>query len=670
MISVEHLGRIASAVPARGIAAAVLLAIAATAAGALLRRGPELRHRTWPGVAAVALAMVWVLASPLLPETADAWIPVAVLVTGLAAATIEPGSRPFSEESMRVLRWTAVVVSAVAAAMILFRLGSYSGSLMTWEPETVDGFHRAFRGHTPWWIFAGQRLGWGYGLLSTSWDSLLYGSATYILLSTVAVSTLTLRLPAAVFALAALPVFYLLGRRAGGRVAGLLTVVVAALQPTLIFYGRYGVDVSATFLAVALSILACAVIADGKSVRSWFGVPAAAAVALATFGYSPGRPIALMLTGLTVALVVLHPARRERRRIVALSVFLISLLGLAALQTALGSVGRFLDVRGEQILTLSPSFQKRFSGLEATEQDRGGTGELARSLLRTTLPEAAAVIGRPFSSLPTSATVVHEDPPLAPFFFAPLLPFLGWGLVTSIRRWGEACHALLLGTALSATLPILFTTRADAPRMVLLTIPFAVWIALGLRDAGAVARDCGLDRRLLAAAGVSLVILAVLRDVALLYPAPDALAASRATVLRQIRVEQGRVVLGVSRGSLLAGELALAEMAGRPVAEPARLKFVPARLLRYADDGWPSPAAVAELSDLARNGVLLLAPQDRLEPLVEPLQDFGATVTPVGSGPGGLWRVSFVDRRDARSPETTGGASESGRRGVPPGEVS
>jgi len=645
MISVEHLGQIASGFPSRGIAAFMLLALAAVTAVAMVRRGSELRHRIWPGIAAIAVAMVWVLASPLIPETADAWIPVAVLVTGLAAAIIEPESRPFSEESIRVLRWTAVVVSAVAAAMILVRLGSYSGSLMTWEPETIDGFRRALRNHTPWWTFAGQRLGWGYGLLSTSWDSLLYGSAAYMLLSTVAVSAVSLRLPAAVFALAALPVLYLVGRRAGGRVVGLLTVVVAALQPTLILYGRYGVDVSATFLAVTLAILACTVIADGKSVRPWFGLLAAAAVALATFGYSPGRLVALMLTVLTVALVVLGPARRERRRIVALSIFLACLLGLAALQYSLGSLGRFVDVRGEQILTLSTSFQSRFSGGRAAANDTIGRAELARSMLKTTLPEAAAVVGRPFSSSPTSNTVVHQDPPLAPFFFAPLLPFLGWGLVTSIRRWKEGCHALLLATALSATLPILLTTRADAPRMSLLTIPIAVWIALGLRDAAAAARNCGLDRRLVSAAGLALVVLAVLRDVSLLYPAPDALAAARATVTRQIRVERGRVVLGVSRGSLLAGELALAEMAGRPVAEPARLRFVPASLLRYSDDGWPSPAAVRELVELARNGVLLLAPQDRLEPLVGPLRREGATVAPIGSGASGLWRVSFPDRR-------------------------
>ena len=645
MISAEHLGQIASAIPSRGIAAAVLLAIAAVTAVALIKRGSELRHRYWPGVAAVSVAMVWVLASPLLPETADAWIPVAVLVAGLAAAVLEAGSRPPSEESVRVIRWAALAASALAAAMILFRLGSYSGSLMAWEPETVEGFLRAYRDHTPWWSFAGQRLWWGYGLLSTSWDSLLYGSATYILLSSAAVSTLTLRLPAALFALAALPVFALLGRHAGGRAVGLLTVAVAALQPTFILYGRYGVDVSATFLAVTLSIVACTVIADGASVRPWFGVFAAVAVALATFGYSPGRLAALTLAGLTVALVLLRPGRRERGRILALATFLACLLGLAALQYAEGSLGRFLDARGEQILTLNSSFQKRFAERRVPEHSLGGRGELARGMLKTTLPEAAAVLGMSFSSRPTSHTVVHQDPPLAPFFFAPLLPFLGWGLVTSIRRWKEACHALLLGTALSATLPILLTTRADAHRMVLLTIPIAVWIALGLRDAAAVARDCGLGRRLLSAVGVLLVVLAALRDVSLMYPAPDALAAPRATIVRQIRVERGLVILGIAEGHRLAGEFALAEMAGRPVAEPARLSFVPASLLRRTDDGWPSETAVRELSDLARNGVLLLAPQDHFEPLVGPLRGEGATVAPVGSGPSGLWRVSFPDRR-------------------------
>jgi hypothetical protein len=404
------------------------------------------------------------------------------------------------------------------------------------------------------------------------------------------------------------------------------------------------VDVSATFLAVTLSIVACTVIADGASVRPWFGVFAAIAVALATFGYSPGRLAALTLAGLTVALVLLRPGRRERGRILALATFLACLLGLAALQYAQGSLGRFLDARGEQILTLNSSFQKRFAERRVPEHSRGGRGELARGMLKTTLPEAAAVLGLSFSSRPTSHTVVHQDPPLAPFFFAPLLPFLGWGLVTSIRRWKEACHALLLGTALSATLPILLTTRADTHRMVLLTIPIAVWIALGLRDAAAVARDCGLGRRLLSVAGVSLLVLGVLRDVSLLFPAPDVLAVPRATIVRQILLERGPVILGITEGHRLAGELALAEMAGRPVAEPARLSFVPASLLRRTDDGWPSETAVRELSDLARNGVLLLAPQDRFEPLVGPLRGEGATVAPVGSGPSGLWRVSFPDR--------------------------
>lgn len=641
MTFAEYLGQITSVIPSRETAAILLLAIAAKTATAMIKGGAELRHRYWPGVTAVSVAMIWVLVSPLIPETVDGWLPVAVLVAGLIATTHRPRSFPSSEGSIRVIRRVALGAAALATFMILFRLGAYSGSLMTWEPEVVEGFLQAFRDRTPWWTFATQRLSWGYGLVSTGWDSLLYGSATYFLFSCVGASTLTLRLPAAVFALATLPALALLGRQAGGRTVGLLTVAVAALQPTFILYGRYGVALSATVLPVTLAIVACVVIADGRSVRAPFGVVAAFSIALATYGYSTGRLAALTLVGLTVVLVFLSPARLNRRRILTVVTLLACLSGFAVLQRTQGSLRLFLDARGEQLLTMKRDFQvEHREGIESGE-GFGGRVERASRILKTTVPEGVAVLGRPFSSRPSSHTVVHQDPPLAPFYFAPLLPFLGWGLVTSIRKWKEACHTLLLGVALSSTLPILLTTRADAHRMLLVTIPVAVWIAMGLREAAAIARDCGLSRRYLAVAGVLLMALAVLRDVSLLYPEPHPIAALKPTVIDQIRTEDGLVILGIVDGHRLAGELSLAEMAGRPIAEPSRLRFIPTNLIRQPTAPTMSPVIVRRLSSMARHGTLLLAPQDRFEHLVKPLQDCGATVAPVGAGSNGLWRVSF-----------------------------
>ncbi len=103
MTFVESLGHISSLVPSRGIAAILLLSIAAKTAMTMIKGGEELRLRYWPGVSAVSVAMVWVLASPLVPETAEAWVSVAIIAAGLAATTCRPQDPGSSEESIEFL---------------------------------------------------------------------------------------------------------------------------------------------------------------------------------------------------------------------------------------------------------------------------------------------------------------------------------------------------------------------------------------------------------------------------------------------------------------------------------------------------------------------------------------------------------------------------------------
>ena len=88
-----------------------------------------------------------------------------------------------------------------------------------------------------------------------------------------------IRLPSIVFALATLPVYFLLGQKLFNRQAAILATTIAALSPMLVYLAGYGRSYSVMFFFLALSTLAM-LYATGSGRTRWWVVYAVSSAAV------------------------------------------------------------------------------------------------------------------------------------------------------------------------------------------------------------------------------------------------------------------------------------------------------------------------------------------------------------------------------------------------------
>jgi hypothetical protein len=243
---IHLLQRIASLVPTHEVMLVVLLATTLVTALYARIRVPDglKRHRLALGSVALGAATLLLAPNGVLPTPVIVGLLVAV-TAGFVAHTITEARQADDDAAEEAPRKgaLAVWVGVALAVLVLFLvadLGGYADALMVWEPESSMGLVEAHEANVPIHAFAAKRLLWDQGVVSAGHHSLLYGTGTYILWQLVGVSTTSLRLMSVLLAIACLPIAYMVGRETGSSRVATSAVVVMAINPIFIFYGRYG----------------------------------------------------------------------------------------------------------------------------------------------------------------------------------------------------------------------------------------------------------------------------------------------------------------------------------------------------------------------------------------------------------------------------------------------
>lgn len=377
-------------------------------------------------------------------------------------------------------------VTAAAAAFLFFRLGGYAGTLLTWEPSVVGGFEKGLRDGVSVWRWVAEAFLWDDGLLSAGHTSLLYGAPTYALFLTVGVGPATLRLAAVLAAVLSIPLAALVASRLIAPRAAVLAAVLVALSPPFLLYARYGTSLSGMLLSCWAAFGAVLLVLAAERPRVRHGLGAAAVLYVATLEYAPARLLVLYFLAFLVGDLLLRP-RGGRRAWGALGGLLAGVLAVLALQVAFGRQGAFLHARGEQFLDMvrHTDYLRDYLGhkvdpAKLTFSDRF---DVAKAMVRRTGPQLLDLLV-PKLSLPKAGESVRSDPPVLALYAAPLAPFVLWGLVLSLRAARRVpAHLLLLGWPVATSVPVLLTTRVDAHRMAIASIPLALWAVAGLLGA-------------------------------------------------------------------------------------------------------------------------------------------------------------------------------------------
>jgi len=493
MALIHLLQTIAGAVAVDRVMAILLLGCALATFVYGWRGAREQLRRSAGGLSAVMVFSTFLLLRPRAGAPLSVVLVVAVAVVILLTFDVrkperhqEQASKMGAASSLTPSLWLGAAV-ALLLVFLFADLGGYTGWLMVWEPSVIEGFAEAFYQGKNLPQYSLACLSWNFGLVSNSHLTLLYGVLTYGLWEVAGISPLTLRLAAALLAVACLAPAWYLARRLGRPKTAAFAVIVLTVNPALIFYGRYGVSLTGTLLGVAVAILCCALLVDKKTVRWWHGLVTGVTVFVATLGYSPGRTA--IVSALVVMAFLLFRDRREtsRQRWLA-AVLLLAVVAVAwTLEATHEKTRFFLGARGEQIVTImdEPVRIHRYLGREVAPKDLTlrDRAEIVGTVFRQRFPEMFKVWGYPFSSQVSVISVVQTDPPRLPLYPQALAVFVLWGVIATLRRPLAGLHPFLLTWAAAVCLPLLLTTRVDVHRLMMIIIPLSLWAGIGIHRA-------------------------------------------------------------------------------------------------------------------------------------------------------------------------------------------
>ncbi|HPW54286.1 MAG TPA: NPCBM/NEW2 domain-containing protein [Thermoanaerobaculaceae bacterium] len=536
----------------------------------------------------------------------------------------------------------------VLAVVMSYRLTSYSGTLLTWEPSVIEGFGTALRDRVSLPAFAAERLLWQEGLVSSSSDSLLFGVPVYALWLACGPSLWALRAVALVWALVAVVGAYLLAHELGGRWHGLTAAGILATNALLFCYGRNGVSLAATLAAVEFAAW-LVVRQAGPTPRSpWELALAGVCCAAATLGYSPARPVVVVLLGLVVAWAAWRWRPFTHRHAIGAAAFAGVVASMVACQAVGAHLGRFHHARGEQLLNIltHPDYTFEFLGyrLPGEKPTLAEGTSIALQVLRHTLPQYSEILtpGPRFEGLAEQA--VASDPPALPLLPAPLFPFAVLGLIQAARGWRRPGHSLALSWFAVGSVTVLLTTRADVHRMWLLVVPLTLWATQGLELCWrlVVATGWAASTRRLAAIG--LWILLSVTAVVYSFPFAPESPGIATVVTRELERIAGPVRFGGQFDHREQGAIELyllRRFVRDPRSSPPQL---PEELLESLAAGPPSRESLAKLRLEVRRATVVLGPAEAFSPAVGCLAAEGFPVAPAGEKEVRLWRLDRHER--------------------------
>jgi hypothetical protein len=607
---------------------ASLLALAcglARARGALARELPSL-------VFCVASALAfWSLATPL-HELAIGVAAVA-FVARVALAPRRGDDSSIRGGATKPAVLYLVLALTVAAALLFYDLGGCAGSLFVWETGTVNGLGNAFRGGESVLDFTRRQLLWGSGVLSAGDASLFYGAPTYALAMAAGFTTWNLRFFAALCALLSIAVAFAFARRFFGAVAGAATALAMTFSVSVLYHGRYGVAMTATFLAVLLALLCVWTFLDRERHAWWMGTVAAGSLYLATLQYATGRIIALLLLAFAVAFSVLRSDRLRWRRVCGLLSLCLVVALVWEVQERHGARGAFLSVRGEQFFVFSavPQTYEAELALRKDEVTARDKRDLLRATVRTTAPQLFALLAPSTTELAPAAAMLENGRVVNPYY-APLVVFLLLGLGHSLVRLGSWPHACLLWCALGTTVALLLTTGVDAHRIAILTVPCAIWIGLGAKESHGVLSRLRVPASLRHLCAVALCAGCVLHLADQLHTTRMPQPYRGRIVLREAEEVVGPVVLAPAWGGLETSWVLLSLLERTRMNPGWDGRMLDPRLLHAIQENrQPPPNVVQELVSLGREKTLLLAPAEQFQVAAKALRRRGLDVTERGT---------------------------------------
>jgi hypothetical protein len=547
-------------------------------------------------------------------------------------------SAPTAGEGTRFY-WYSIGIGIVmlASVFLLYDLGGYANSTLTWESSVIEGFANAYLSGVPVLTYARDRLQWDTSVLSSGHTSLYYGAPTYAILQVLGFSTWTLRACAALAALGAMIAVMRFGSLFLGTVAGTALTVAFALDPAVIFYGRYGSSPAGSLLGLVLALWATW--AFLRRPTWWMAGLVAVTLFGATLNYATARPIVLALMTAIGAAAILEWRRWRPQLVGGIAVIAAAALFTWSVEGPIGQE-RFLGARGEQFFSMiqQPDTIKTLLGSDSGAAPRPDQltmpdkVKLLIHLLKITVPQYLGIV-LPFAHPADPGAIIATDPPLLDLYFPPLAAFIVLGLAHSVARWRQAPHLSLLlwGAAISAS--ALLSSRVDAHRLMLLVVPLSVWAGLGVAECVRILRCANVPVAAGIACGLALIAsLAYYSCVVQYLPQkPPLIAAS--TLIHLTESIDGPVSIGAAwdHHEIALLQLKLLEDARDGSDHPGKLLRTETRDGIQNQRGQLSPNAVVDLRRLIGQSTVILAPAERFTTIASMLEREGLPVSERGT---------------------------------------
>jgi len=416
-------------------------------------------------------------------------------IASIAAAQAPPvGSRESSPIPSSLLKTLLIASFISIAALLLYRLGSFSPTLLTWEATSLSGLLERLIVGPPTAAVLIEYLLWVDGVLSAGERSLLFGLPAYLFSSWQAPSVILLRAISVFWMLGSVVVFALLCKRYCGPVASCVALLVFGLNEAVLLYGRYASSIAATMFSLVVSFYLFFRLIERP--RLITAALLAISLFVSTLGYSPARITVLLLLGL-LPLSFLFSKGSYLSRAGALLVLLVSVVFVLSFQKKNGHESLFLRARGEQFSHLVSNEEWRRSifsvvvsdmpdGLWSPEQQYRAAYALVQKL---TGPQLIKLLN-PFSLEQRSQFPFRDDPPSIKIIAPALFPFLLVGFWVLWRPGQRATGLACATVGAVGAIPLLFTTRVDTYRAIFMIIPLSICITAGLTEFIGIARRC------------------------------------------------------------------------------------------------------------------------------------------------------------------------------------
>lgn len=536
------------------------------------------------------------------------------------------------------------------AGLLLYRLGSYSPTLLTWEGTTINALLERLKTDVPISQIIRESLLWTDGILSAGEKSFLFGVPAQLLSRQFGVSILILRAISVFWTLGAIIIFTLMFRRGFGTLAPCIAALVFGFNELILIYGRYGSSISATMFALTLSIfLGFRLLERGEILCSFLF---SFSLFIATLGYAPARVSVLILL-LTFLLCLPFVKCTRSRKFGLLVVVLTTVTSVTLLEKSNRAHTAFLRARTEQLFYMVPEQQKSPMQSEAPTAT-GAPLQPSRwaqyySKASSLIPEITGPqllkLLNPFSVDQRSKFPFGDDPPYLKVFAPALFPFMLTGFWLVWRRGRRHIALMCLTLVGLGIIPLLLTNRVDSFRAVFLTIPLSVWITVGIAELLEAAKLLRIPRYV-GYSGLALGLVCGIAPRLHDFYSPSQIAQIQTDELFQAFKSVKGPLRAVLTMDQKVESMARIELFKRSKETGMVSEFwednLSGRLINEAIDSSPD-AYEQTLNFLNSNGALVIAPSFRYRVLAAKLSHLGYVIRAVGTPSSSVFVLSRPD---------------------------